>query len=140
MIFIKIDMFIYSYKLVIPFVMKEVNMVVDNVNLLFTIGANANENTNLIEDSDENCYWFHADGSPSCHIVLTLDTEFSDLKAKTKYKIVKQGCLLCKQHTNSLKSTKNTRFVYTKISNLITCDKPGSVYFKDNNMLKYILI
>ena len=140
MFIIKIDMFIYRYNFINTLLMKEVNLIVDNVNLLFTIGSNAIENTNLIEDSDENCYWFHADGSPSCHIVLTLDTQLSDLKAKTKNKIFKQGCLLCKQHTNSLKSTKNTKFVYTKISNLITGDKPGSVYFKDNTILKYISI
>jgi len=120
--------------------MKEVKLIVDNINLLFLIGTNATENTNLIEDSDENSIWFHADGFPSCHIVLSLDTEISNLKTKSKHKIFKQGCLLCKQHTNSLKSTKNTKFVYTKISNLITCDKPGSVYFKDNNNLKYINI
>ncbi len=120
--------------------MKEVNLLVDNISLLFSIGSNDKENTSLIEDSDENCFWFHADGYPSCHIVLSLDTEMKDLKSKTKHKIFKQGCLLCKQNTNSLKATTNTKFVFTRISNLITGDKPGSVYFKDKNNLKFISI
>ena len=140
MFFLKIDLFIDNCILILAILMKEVNLVIDNVYVLFLIGTNATENTNLIEDSDENCYWFHADGSPSCHIVLTLDDQIRDLKAKTKNKIFKQGCVLCKQNTNALKSTKNTKFVFTTISNLITGDKPGSVYFKDDNILKYISI
>ena len=120
--------------------MKEVNIIVDNINLLFSIGNNAIENSNLIDESEDNCLWFHADGSPSCHVVLSMDTDINEYKNKTKQKIYKQGCLLCKQNTNALKSSKNEKFVFTKISNLISTNKPGQVYFKENDKLKYITI
>ena len=120
--------------------MKEVNIIIDNINLLFSIGNNAIENSQIIEESEENCIWFHADGVPSCHVVLNLDSEMSELKTKTKHKIFKHGCLLCKQNTNSLKSNKNEKFVYTKVNNLIKGNKPGLVYFKDNEKVKYITI
>jgi hypothetical protein len=45
--------------------------------------------------------------------------------------IVKQGAVLCKQHTKSVASLKNVAFIYTYVCDVKVTDVPGSVNTKN---------
>ena len=113
-----------------------------NVNIIYKIGRNAEDNFNLIDESDKNDLWFHINNKPSCHVIARLqnirfttqdndlpnyyDIHFDTLENKQKQQIIKQGALICKQFSK-FKSEKNVEVVYTKIENVVKTEIIGSV-------------
>ena len=106
--------------------MKEVT--IDNT--LYRIGKNAQDNTNLINSSDSNWYWFHLEKFPSCHVIICKD-EITNSE-------IYQAGLLVKE--NSKYKFKNISICYCKINNLIHGSDLGSVSFKSNRAVKIINI
>jgi len=39
-------------------------------NITYKVGKNAKENTDLINLSNTNWYWFHLEKFPSCHVII----------------------------------------------------------------------
>jgi predicted ribosome quality control (RQC) complex YloA/Tae2 family protein len=113
-----------------------------NVNIIYKIGKNAEDNFNLIDESDKHDLWFHINNKPSCHVIARLqnirfttqdndlpnyyDIHFDTLENKQKQQIIKQGALICKQFSK-FKSEKNVEVVYTKIENVFKTEIIGSV-------------
>ena len=108
-----------------------------NVNIIYKIGRNAEDNFNLIDESDKNDLWFHINNKPSCHVIARLQNirfttqdndlpHFDTLENKQKQQIIKQGALICKQFSK-FKSEKNVEVVYTKIENVVKTEIIGSV-------------
>ena len=110
-------------------IIKTVAIFAINVEMEFWIGQNAQDNTELIEKADESDLWFHVSDSPSCHVVARIASLTLD-KKQLKY-IVKQGAILCKQHTKSVASLKNVAFMYAYICDVEVTDVPGSVLTKN---------
>lgn len=99
--------------------------------IVFTIGISAQENFDLIDSSQLEDLWFHVEGRPSCHVVASLNDLISLRESERKDKkvmlsIVKQGALLCKQHSKYA-SEKNLPIVYTRMKHVIKTDIVGSV-------------
>lgn len=97
---------------------------------IYRIGKNAKDNTELIQKSNQEWYWFHLSKFPSCHIVVCKD--------EINQNEIINACNLVKE--NSKYKFNNIGIHYCKISNLITCEKPGSVIFKSNKKVKTINI
>lgn len=89
----------------------------------FTIGTNAKDNFDIIDNASPNDLWFHVEGKPSGHIIASIpeDTNKKELQA-----IVKQGALLCKQ-VSKYASEKNLAIVYTQVKDLTKTNTAGSV-------------
>jgi len=111
-------------------------------NIVYKIGKDAQNNFEIIDESDPNDLWFHLHNESSCHVIACLkniqyttcddelpnfyDIDFDSLDKKEKQQIITQGALLCKQFSK-LKSKKTVSVVYTKIENIQKTDVVGSV-------------
>ena len=94
-----------------------------NIEVEFVIGKNAKENFDIIDDAEDHHIWFHIHNAPSCHVIAKLDEEL--YKKDFKY-VVKQGAVLCKQHSK-FNNKKNVEIVYTIIKHVHKTDIVGSV-------------
>lgn len=100
-----------------------------NNEIIFKIGKSASENTCIIKDAEQDDIWFHAQHDSSCHVVTKLP---ENITKKEKQTILKRGALLCKQHTNKLKSLQNVVVIYTSIKNITPTKIPGEVKIAGN--------
>jgi predicted ribosome quality control (RQC) complex YloA/Tae2 family protein len=105
--------------------MKQITRYIDSVkaDITFTIGGNAQENSDIIDAAGPDDIWFHLDNLPSEHVIATIP---EDLDKKQILKIATQGAVLCKQYSKYA-SQKNLRIIYTRISDIIKTEKVGCV-------------
>ena len=96
-----------------------------NSSIEFKIGQNAQDNFDIIDESNPNDLWFHLYGESSCHVVASIDPEVK-LDKKQKRQIITQGALLCKQNTK-YKSSKNVNIIYSEIKNIEKTETVGKV-------------
>ena len=96
-------------------------------NISFVIGQCQSENFDVIDASAPDDLWFHAGGNESsCHVIAKISGDININKKDMRY-IIKAGVVLCRQHTNRLKSAKNIDFIYTHVRNVAKTDVPGRV-------------
>jgi len=95
-------------------------------NITYKVGKNAKENTELINSSNTNWYWFHLEKFASCHVVVCAE-ELTNEIIGIAGNLVKE---------NSKYKFKNIGINYCKIDNLLHGKEPGSVYFKSNKQVK----
>jgi predicted ribosome quality control (RQC) complex YloA/Tae2 family protein len=90
---------------------------------IYTIkaGQTAQENWNLIDESNEDDIWFHVEDLPSCHVVLK-----NDGKNKLHKSVIKYCANICKEGSKQ-KHAKNVRIIYTEIKNVKKGKDVGSV-------------
>ena len=96
-----------------------------NSSIEFKIGQNAQDNFDIIDESNPNDLWFHLYGESSCHVVASIDPEVK-LDKKQKRQIITQGALLCKQNTK-YKSSKHVNIIYSEIKNIEKTETVGKV-------------
>jgi predicted ribosome quality control (RQC) complex YloA/Tae2 family protein len=101
--------------------MKE--FLIDDV--VYRVGRNAKDNTQLIKDSDPEWLWFHLDKFPSCHVVAC----FAGLNGF----VISKAASLVKEHSKY--KFKNIGVNYCKISNLLHGVESGSVHFVSNKQV-----
>jgi hypothetical protein len=97
--------------------------------IVYRVGQNAKDNTQLIMDSDPNWVWFHLAKFPSCHVVACL----SDPDAS----VVDQAAAFVKAHSK-YKFTVGVN--YCKISNLRHAGKDGAVSFISNKKVDTVTL
>jgi len=91
----------------------------------FKIGQNAHDNFSVIESAEPIDLWFHIEDQSSCHVVATIPPSIEFDKKQLMY-IIKQGAILCKQHSR-YKSQKKVSVIYTTIQNISLTNIPGTV-------------
>jgi predicted ribosome quality control (RQC) complex YloA/Tae2 family protein len=101
-----------------------IDQIIDNIT--YKVGKNAKENTELINLSNTNWYWFHLEKFASCHVVVCTE-ELTNEMIGIAGNLVKE---------NSKYKFKNIGINYCKIDNLLHGKEPGSVYFKSNKQVK----
>ena len=98
--------------------MKYESLILDNnIQVKYVIGQDAHENTEILQNADENDYWFHAELSSSCHVIANVPASVKTVK-KWKTHIIKKGALLCKQNTSSIKTKQTVYIIYYKTKNI----------------------
>jgi predicted ribosome quality control (RQC) complex YloA/Tae2 family protein len=97
--------------------------IMGGIDVQFLIGKNAKDNFRIIDLAKPADIWFHVEDKPSCHIVAILPERVN--KKDLRY-IVKQGAVLCKQHSKYV-SEKNLPIIFTTIDNVVKTDTPGCV-------------
>ena len=112
--------------------MKTETIYFENIKKSFTfrISENENEPFKMLDDSNSNDIWFHAEKESSCHVIVSLgEYDEVDLSKKEKQTIIKRGAFLCKKNTNKLRplSAKTVSFIYCKIGNIKRTAKAGCV-------------
>lgn len=88
------------------------------------VGQNAKENWQLIDESKQDDLWFHVEGHPSAHVVISMPD-----KSKVSKQTIKYAALLCKQHSK-LNGNNKLTIIYTQIRNLSKGKEMGSVITK----------
>jgi len=104
--------------------------------IIFHIGKNETDNFDVIDKGNIEDVWFHAKDVSSCHIIGEIPEDIKSNKKMRNY-IIKIGALLCKQHTNKLKSLKKVEIIYTTCKNIVKTDIPGRVVTEN---LKSIIV
>ena len=96
----------------------------------YYIGKTQQENHDVIDLgfstglSSERNIWFHLADTSSCHVVAILPP---NVDRKVRGKIIKQGALLCKQHTAKAATQQHVSVTYAPLSAVIKERTPGSV-------------
>jgi len=106
-----------------------------NREIPYLVGANAQDNFDIIDESEDFDLWFHLSQHSSCHVIAKMPQDIK-LDKKQKLQIIKQGALICKQNSK-YKSETNVHIVYTSISNIVKGNVIGQV---DASNVKYIMI
>tara|TARA_B100001758_G_C18214867_1_gene507091 strand:- start:379 stop:732 length:354 start_codon:yes stop_codon:yes gene_type:complete len=97
-----------------------------NTDIEFFIGQNAKDNFEVIDSAEPNDIWFHVKDHSSSHVIAHLPEEQEFNKKQLRY-IIKQGAILCKQHSK-FKSSKNINIIYTNVENITKTNIPGQVH------------
>ena len=100
-------------------------------NVIIKLGATAQENWDLIDESNEDFWWIHLAAFPSGHVIIEEDSP-SD-------KIIQYAGEICKNHTK-YRNMRNLKISVTQCKNLIKGEKKGEVRFKSNRKVKHLLI
>ena len=108
----------------------EVDAVV-NIDTNTAVRLFEKENFEIIDNAHGHHLWFHVEGEPSGHVIAEIP-ETLDRK-NIKY-ILKQGAVLCKQHSK-FKSAKNVDIVYTRVDQIQKTDKIGSVLAQNTKIV-----
>jgi predicted ribosome quality control (RQC) complex YloA/Tae2 family protein len=96
--------------------------------IIYRIGQNAKENTQLINESQKDWIWFHLESFPSCHVVVC--------QPEADAAIIFTAANLVKEHSKY--KFKNIGVNYCKINNLRQGMKDGSVTFVSRRQVKKI--
>jgi predicted ribosome quality control (RQC) complex YloA/Tae2 family protein len=99
-------------------------------NIIYKIGQNSNENWKLVE-SCETFTWLHLNSFPSGHVIIETDEP-------SKEELI-FAAELCKNNTK-YRNLRNLKICYTNCGNLIKGNNEGSVLYKSNRRVKYIVI
>jgi predicted ribosome quality control (RQC) complex YloA/Tae2 family protein len=95
------------------------------------VGKNKYDNWKIIDESNENDYWFHLEDCPSVHVIVCkkeLNIDKNDKNYKIDKGLIKFASWLCKK--KSKKENEKISIVYTQIKNLSKATQIGSVYMK----------
>lgn len=106
-----------------------------NREIPYLVGTNAQDNFDIIDESDLTDIWFHLSEHSSCHVIAKMPQDIK-LDKKQKLHIIKQGALICKQHSK-YKSEKNLQIIFTFLSNIMKGNVIGQV---DASNVKYIAV
>lgn len=96
-----------------------------NQDTTYWIGRNAQDNWDIINESEQNWIWIHLDKFPSGHVIICKESSII-----TDEEIL-YGCDLCRQHSK-YKNLNPLSFVYCEVKNLTLGIDVGSVSFKSN--------
>ena len=120
--------------------MKNIQIFIPDLktNVEFLIGTDKNDNFKIIDIVNENDFWFHIKGFPSCHVVSNMyndeNQSLPTISKKILRKIIVQGACICKSHSK-YKSDKNVEIVYTKIKNVTKTEIMGSVVLSEEKTI-----
>lgn len=104
--------------------------VTPDLEVVYEVGQNAQENHDLIDAADPADLWFHVTGRPSCHVIAHVPAKVHESPSKQRRaalrKIITQGAMLCKRFSKYA-SEKQLSMDVTSIANVTKTDVPGSV-------------
>jgi len=117
--------------------MKVIKRYIDAIKqeLEFHVGQNAEDNEQILRDSDPTDFWFHLDSTSSAHVIAKIPETLS-LDKKELQKVLKQGAVICKE-VSKLKSQKNVKIVFGSVEDVTLTETVGCV---EIGKAKYITI
>jgi predicted ribosome quality control (RQC) complex YloA/Tae2 family protein len=102
----------------------------DDNKIKYIVGKSAENNWKIIQNSEKDYYWIHANNKPSTHVIICID---KPLESEIKY-----ACNLCKINTNGLNNTITPiKYIGCYINNIKLGSKPGEVTFKSYDNCNY---
>ena len=128
-------MIIYFIVIIIIYNMKKVVIYFDDIDreITYLVGKNKHDNFNIIDVSNPDDIWFHANHVSSCHVILQLPSDINDKKILKA--LIKKGAALCKQNTQKLINEKNVEIIYTFLRNVTKTKVSGCVTTKNTKTI-----
>ena len=96
-------------------------------NQIYRLGRNAIENFKLIDDSHPEDWWFHIDGFPSGHCVV------SSLENLIINKEIKKTAGALVKSYSKYKDLKKVKIVFTQIKYIVKTKNIGEVIIKNES-------
>lgn len=115
--------------------MKKFNIECNGDTYVLTLGQNATENWNIIDNANTGDLWFHVDGIPSGHLIIECISKKMNESKDYPYKLCIDAGKICK--TQSKLKNEKCKVVYTTIKNIKKGTDVGSVIIKNE---KYITV
>lgn len=101
-------------------------------NILCKIGNNSKENWALLDNvQNQNFWFFHLTSFPSCYVIA--EQEIIDNET------IKAIAILCKQHTK-YKNLKHVKVDYCICNNVEKGELSGEIIYKSNRKIKTIVV
>lgn len=100
------------------------------------VGENAQDNWNLLDQSEDNYIFFHLSSFSSCYVVL--ETYYKNLN-EVPIDIIKKAAELCKSKTK-YKNMIDIKVDYTTVNNVKKGEVIGEIIYKSNKKVKCIKI
>jgi len=97
---------------------------------ILVCGKDAQDNWDIIRDSDPSHTWVHLKSFPSPHVIIR--------KPDASPSEILDAAAMCKSRSR-YKNINNIKVVYTKVDNIVLGDDIGSVVFKSNRKCNYII-
>lgn len=97
----------------------------------FRLGQNANDNFDIIDAALPDDIWFHIEGRPSLHVIVTIPERANK---KQIARIITQGACICKQNSKYA-SEKNVAIVYANVQDISKTSIPGSVHLEKSKTI-----
>ena len=101
--------------------------------ILFRMGKSSYGNDQLIDESEEDDLWFHADKLSSAHLVACIGHLI--LTEEQYQEVVEHGAKLLKINSKKLMDIDNLKIVYTCIKNITQTKVSGLVHIKKENRM-----
>ena len=112
--------------------MKTDIFIFGNIEYIIHIGKNKTENWTIIDNASTTDIWFHIEGQPSCHVILT-NIENVKLKDIPK-QVIKRCAYLCKINS-AAKTMSKCNAIYALISDVTKTDIVGQVTVTKHKMV-----
>jgi len=104
------------------------------INISFRVGNNAADNFIIVDNAHPYDIWFHIHNHSSCHVIACMPEDTNLTKKQLMY-IIKQGAIICKQHSK-YKSQTNVEIIYTSIKNVTMTRTIGTVTTENTKTIK----
>lgn len=96
-------------------------LIITNNDVKYRLGRNAKENFELIDDADQEDWWFHLSDEPSGHCIIDSSTVDKDM-------IIFASSLV--KEYSKFKNNKKVKVVYTQVKNITKTKTLGQVIVK----------
>lgn len=113
--------------------MKEEQFSFDGINYSIKIGRCRKENDDLVKTSAKTDIWFHVDGAPSAHVILSNEGLLNTIPKQ----VIKRCACLCKSNSSS-KSESKCGIIYSMLANVFPTEIEGQVTI--NGVRKIVFI
>ena len=96
-----------------------------NQDTIYWIGRNAQDNWDIINESEQNWLWIHLDKFPSGHVIIKEKIE-KNTESNYPNQIISIAADYCKNQSKS-KNNKKLKIVFTEVLNIKKGKEVGSV-------------
>jgi len=97
----------------------------DAVSYTIYAGKSAKGNDKLLDESSQHDIWFHVEGAPSAHIILSNPNNIAINKIPRQ--VIKRCACICKASGKSAKLSTKCNIIYTERENVEKTSVLGSV-------------
>jgi len=102
--------------------------------ITFHIGKSAAGNFGILDIASEpDNIWFHINQESSAHVIAIMP---DDLDRKQVKYIIKQGAVLCKQHSRYKTAKNPVEVLYAKVKHVQKTDVLGTVQVKEGKVVR----
>lgn len=99
------------------------------------VGKNAQENWQMLSESNNQDYFFHLTSLPSCYVILKVDEK----EVSISDRVLSHCARICLENTK-YRYMRNVSVDYTRVSNVYKGDSVGEVMYKSRKKVGVTIV